>query len=165
MNATHAIITMAWTFLNWCTPLRPPNERTIELVLRNTPVPKKLRPIRRKTVNMQLTGLRLVVSITHLTRDTAEFVSIPPTLLPVKLTTVLKTSATVLTVTIMARVAGVLLKTGPDWVTRHILVAITAVVRTSVEIGAGFLTVLSNYDRSGNRVDPLYVVSSNNNLT
>lgn len=73
-----------------------------------------LRASRRKTVNMQLIGLRLVVSITQLTRSTADLVRDPPTLLPVSVTTVLRNTATTLTITIVARVNMALLQTVPS---------------------------------------------------
>lgn len=67
-----------------------------------------------------------------------------PTLPRISLIAVVKNVAEVLTTMTNRPVLGVNLQSGDTWYIRNMFVAITAVVRTSVDIGAGFLTVLGS---------------------
>lgn len=130
----------------------------MELDVRNSSVPKNVRATKRKTVVLYVRMLS--VRNTQLTRSTAEQVRICPTLARISVVKLVSSSAIVLITFIRRRILGATRNRLRAWVTRQIFVAITAVVRTSVEIGAGFVTVLVSYARNGNRVDPLIVLFS-----
>lgn len=127
--------------------------RTMELEFRNSTVPKQVRATRRKSLVSQV--LMFTVTITQFNRDTAEQVRFPPTLPRATVTEVFTKVAKVFAQVTMPTIAGTLLNMGHTCVIRNIFVVITAVVRTRVETGAGFLTVLGSYIRRGNRVDPV----------
>lgn len=127
--------------------------RTTSFVLRNSNVPNTVRANKRNTFVTQFSfflrgpvdAYIFSVITTKLTRETAENVSICPTLSRIYVISVVQNVAKVFMHVMTRSMSGVhLTNNGNTCVIRQIFVIITAVVRTSVSIGAGFLTVLGS---------------------